>query len=212
MARPRGRFITLEGGEGAGKTTQALRLETHLRDVGIPVLRTREPGGSPGADILRDLLLSGRHDWAPLAEVVLHFASRAEHIATIIRPALEAGTWVLCDRFADSTMAYQGWGLGADRAAIATLAQLMGVEPDLTLVLDVSVPTTQARLAGRGLVADRYERLGADFFTRVRAGFQAIAAGAPQRCIVIDAEDRADAVTSTLIDAITARFADDFAP
>ncbi len=198
----RGRFITLEGGEGAGKSTQAARLEAALQARGISVLRTREPGGSPGADILRELLLSGRHDWAPLAEVMLHFASRAEHLARTIVPALEAGTWIICDRFADSTMVYQGWGLGADRTAIAALTALLGIEPDLTLVLDVSVETTLARLSSRGLAADRYERLGAAFFTRVREGFRAVAEAAPHRCVMISGEDDADTVTCSLLAAL----------
>ena len=203
---PRGRFITLEGGEGAGKSTQTARLEVALKAAGIAVLRTREPGGAPGADILRELLLSGRHDWAPLAEVMLHFAARAEHIARTITPALESGTWVICDRFADSTMVYQGWGLGADRAKIAELTKLLEIAPDLTLVLDVTVTTTQARLASRGLAADRYERLGADFFARVRAGFLAVAEADPSRCVVISGEDNADVVTDALLEAVRRRF------
>jgi dTMP kinase len=202
----RGRFITLEGGEGAGKSTQTARLEAALKAAGIAVLRTREPGGAPGADILRELLLSGRHDWAPLAEVMLHFAARAEHIARTIAPALDAGIWVICDRFADSTMVYQGWGLGADRAKIAELTNLLPVAPDLTLVLDVTVATTQARLASRGLAADRYERLGADFFARVRAGFLAVAEADPSRCVVISGEDDADVVTDALLEAVRRRF------
>ena len=203
---PRGRFITLEGGEGAGKSTQTARLEVALKAAGIAVLRTREPGGAPGADILRELLLSGRHDWAPLAEEMLHFAARAEHIARTITPALESGTWVICDRFADSTMVYQGWGLGADRAKIAELTKLLEIAPDLTLVLDVTVTTTQARLASRGLAADRYERLGADFFARVRAGFLAVAEADPSRCVVISGEDNADVVTDALLEAVRRRF------
>lgn len=204
--RRRGRFITLEGGEGAGKSTQAQRLAAFLGDTGLPVLRTREPGGSPGADILRELLLSGRHDWAPMAEVMLHFASRAEHIARVITPALEAGIWVICDRFADSTLVYQGWGLGADRAAIQTLTGLMGVVPDLTLILDVDVATTQARLASRGSVADRYETLGAAFFQRIRDGFQAVAAEHAERCVLLSGEDHPDRVTQALISALRQRF------
>ena len=118
---PPGRFITLEGGEGAGKSTQARLLADALVELGLPVLRTREPGGAPGAEILRDLLLGGSVDWSAPAETLLHFAARAEHVEKTIRPALAAGMWVVCDRFYDSTMAYQGYGQGADRAAIATL-------------------------------------------------------------------------------------------
>jgi dTMP kinase len=202
----RGRFITLEGGEGAGKSTQAARLASFLADTGIPVLSTREPGGSPGADILRELLLSGRHDWAPLAEVMLHFASRAEHIARVIAPALGAGTWVICDRFADSTLVYQGWGLGADRTAIQTLTKMMNIVPDFTLVLDIDVATTQARLASRGTAADRYEKLGAAFFQRIRDGFQTIARDHADRCILLSGEGDADSVTQALKASLRQRF------
>jgi dTMP kinase len=184
----RGCFITFEGGEGAGKSTQARRLAEGLAADGVPVLLTREPGGSPGAEILRDILLNGRHDWAPSAEIILHFASRAEHIARTIRPALDAGITVICDRYYDSTLVYQFYGQGGDRHAIAVLSDLMGLVPDLTLVLDVSVATTQARLAARGQAADRYERLGAPFFTRIRDGFQAVAADNPARCVLVPAE------------------------
>ena len=205
---PRGRFITLEGGEGAGKSTQVKRLAAAISASGREVVCTREPGGSPGADILRELLLSGRHDWAPLAEVMLHFASRAEHIARVIEPALASGQWVICDRFADSTMVYQGWGLGADRRVIGELTAMMGVSPDVTFVLDVSVATTQARLAMRGAVADRYEILGATFFERIRAGFHHIAASNPDRCVLLSGEASADEVTDSLTTALRQRFAE----
>jgi len=194
----RGRFITLEGGEGAGKSTQARRLAERLRAAGREVVLTREPGGSPGADLLRQLLLSGAHDWAPLAEVMLHFASRAEHVATVVEPALARGADVVSDRFADSTMVYQGYGLGADRAAIATLIGLIGVTPDVTLVLDVSVKTTMQRLAARGDVADRYERLGEGFFARIREGFLAVARDHPQRCVVLSGEADLDTVAAEI--------------
>lgn len=206
IAARRGRFITLEGGEGAGKSTQAARLEAALHAAGIPALRTREPGGSPGSDILRELLLSGLHDWAPLAEVMLHFAARAEHLDRVIQPALTAGTWVVCDRFADSTMVYQGYGLGADRNAIAVMTDLLGIVPDLTLVLDVAVDTTQARLASRGLAEDRYEKLGAEFFARVRDGFRAVAEASPHRCVLISGEAVADAVTTEILAAVSHAF------
>ena len=127
-----GRFITLEGGEGAGKSTQAGLLAEALTARGLAVLRTREPGGAPGAEVLRELLLGGRVEWSAPAETLLHFAARAEHVERTIRPALEAGMWVVCDRFYDSTMAYQGYGLGADREMIAALTRLVGVHPDLT--------------------------------------------------------------------------------
>lgn len=207
MAAERGRFITLEGGEGAGKSTQAAVLEAALRERGIAVLRTREPGGAAGSDILRELLLSGRHEWSPLAEVMLHFAARAEHIECTIRPALAAGTWVICDRFADSTMVYQGWGQGADRNIIRQLTEMMNLTPDLTLILDVSVEMTQARLAGRGSVADRYERLGPSFFSRIREGFLAVAAREPLRCRVVSGEMPQAQVSTALLGVVKATFA-----
>lgn len=185
---PSARFITFEGGEGAGKSTQARLLAEALRARGISVLLTREPGGAPGAEIIRNLLLTGEVDWSLPAETLLHFSARAEHVEKTIRPALAAGTWVVCDRFYDSTLVYQGHALGGDRAAIAVLARLIGLVPDLTLVLDVSVPTAVARMRARGTAADRYERLGENFFARVRAGFVEIAASDPARCVVVDAE------------------------
>jgi dTMP kinase len=161
------------------------------------VLLTREPGGSPGAEILRGLLLSGEHDWSPEAETLLHFAARAEHVARTIRPALDAGTIVVCDRFYDSTMAYQGYGQGADRARIAALTGLLGIVPDLTLILDVSDSVAAERVAARGLAADRYDRLGPAFHARVAAGFRAIAA-AESRCHLVNADGSADDVFATL--------------
>lgn len=206
MAGP-GRFITFEGGEGVGKSTQARRLADSLATEGVPVLLTREPGGSPGAEILRDMLLNGEHEWAPAAEIILHFASRAEHIARTIRPALDAGITVICDRYYDSTLAYQGHGQGGDRRTIAVLSELMGLVPDLTIVLDIPVATSLARLSGRGLAADRYERLGAPFFARIRDGFLAIVADNSARCVLIrEGETEADAGTlATIVRGIVDR-------
>jgi dTMP kinase len=183
-----GRFITFEGGEGAGKSTQVRLLADALYNLGVPVLRTREPGGAPGAEVLRELLLSGRIAWSAPAEALLHFAARAEHVGQSIRPALAAGTWVVCDRFADSTMAYQGYGQGADRAMIATLTGLVGPVPDVTIMLDVSDAVGLARLRARGGETDRYERLDAAFRARVSDGFRAIARASPGRCVVIPAD------------------------
>ncbi|HVY18249.1 MAG TPA: dTMP kinase, partial [Rhodopila sp.] len=133
----RGRFITLEGGEGAGKTTQADLLARALTARGETVVRTREPGGAPGAELLRGILLNGGIDWSPRAETLLHFAARSEHVAKTIEPALARGDWVVCDRFYDSTMAYQGYGQGADRGFISEQVRLAGIVPDVTIVLDV---------------------------------------------------------------------------
>ena len=197
-----GRFVTLEGGEGAGKSTQARLLAEALTARGLPVLRTREPGGAPGAEVLRGLLLGGEVAWSAPAETLLHFAARAEHVERTIRPALEAGMWVVCDRFYDSTMAYQGYGLGADRAMIATLTGLVGVHPDLTIVLEVSEKVAVARQLKRGRDADRYERLDAFFHRRVNAAFREIADGAPQRCVVVSADGAESEVQAACIAAV----------
>ncbi len=202
-----GHFITLEGGEGAGKSTQARRLADALCARGLPVLCTREPGGAPGAECLRTLLLSGGTDWSAPAETLLHFAARAEHIQKTIRPALAAGIWVICDRFADSTMAYQGYGQGADRGLIARLSTLMNLTPDLSFVLDISEETAKIRLIQRGMDADRYERLDAFFHARVNAGFRAIAEQAPQRCVLIDANQDEARVHAAIFAALRDRLA-----
>jgi dTMP kinase len=204
---PTGRFITLEGGEGAGKSTQARLLADALVRLGLPVLRTREPGGAPGAEILRNLLLGDAADWSAPAETLLHFAARAEHVEKTIGPALAAGMWVVCDRFFDSTMAYQGYGLGADRATIATLTGLLGIVPDVTLVLDVSDAVAVARQLERGADADRYERLDALFHARVNQGFRDIAAAAEERCVLITADSTIDAVHAAIMHALRARLA-----
>ncbi|HEY1931857.1 MAG TPA: dTMP kinase [Acetobacteraceae bacterium] len=200
-----GRFITLEGGEGAGKSTQARLLADALETLGVPVLRTREPGGAPGAEVLRGLLLGGTIAWSPAAETLLHFAARAEHVEQTIRPALAAGMWVVCDRFADSTMAYQGYGQAADRAMIATLTGLMGLVPDVTIVLDVSAGVAAARLRGRGGAADRYESEGAAFHARVAEGFREIARAEPERCVAIDADGSEVEVHAAVTRAVFAR-------
>ncbi len=168
----------------------------------MPVLLTREPGGSPGAETLRGLLLSGQHDWSADAEMLLHFAARAEHVARTIRPALAAGMVVICDRFYDSTMAYQGYGQGADRDRIAALIALLGLVPNLTVMLDVSEDVAATRMAARGLPPDRYDRLGRGFHARVAQGFRAIAAADPARCRIIDANGTADFIFENLASAI----------
>ena len=187
-------------------------LEQALRREGRDVVRTREPGGSPGAELLRELLLSGRTDWSPLAETLLHFAARAEHVARLILPALQAGRVVVCDRFSDSTLAYQGYGQGADPAAIQALVTLLGVVPDRTIVLHASPATQRARLAARhaaqgghsapGGEPDRYERLGAAFHARVEAGFRAIAEAEPGRCVMVSAEGTPDEVAARVRAAV----------
>jgi dTMP kinase len=156
-----------------------------LSELGYPVLRTREPGGAPGAEFLREVLLSGRIDWSARAETMLHVAARMEHVAKTIRPAIEAGTWVVCDRFHDSTMAYQGYGQGVDRGMIEALGVMVGIVPDLTIVLNVPRSVAVSRLRSRAAAGDRYERLDDEFHDRVNAGFLAIAA--QERCVLVDA-------------------------
>ena len=202
-----GHFITLEGGEGAGKSTQARLLADALVALGLPVLRTREPGGAPGAETLRSLLLGGSVDWSAPAETLLHFAARAEHVEKTIRPALAAGMWVVCDRFYDSTMAYQGYGQGADRGMIDTLTKLLRLTPDVTLVLDVSEHVAAARQLRRGNDADRYERLDAFFHARVNAGFREIARQAPERCVLIPADGTEANVHDAIVAAVRSRLA-----
>ena len=208
----RGRFITLEGGEGAGKSTQARRLALALAAEGIPVLRTREPGGAPGAEAIRRVLLGEgpwngpwNGPWDSVAECMLHFAARREHVARTIRPALEAGIWVVSDRFADSTLAYQGSGQGVPRDVFDRLAAvaLEGLAPDLTLVLELDAAEGLARAAARG-DANRYEAMDADFHARVRAGFRAIAAAEPGRCVLVDATDGPEGVAAAILRAVRA--------
>ena len=201
----RGYFITLEGGEGAGKSTQARRLAAALAASGVPVLRTREPGGAPGAERIRDLLLSPG-SWDSLTEAMLHFAARREHVVRSIRPMLEAGAWVICDRFADSTLAYQGAGQGLAYETWARLCDLTldGLQPDLTLILDLPVEAGLARAAGRS-AADRYERLVADFHARIRAGFHDIARREAGRCVVLDAARNAEAVYASIAETLRQR-------
>jgi dTMP kinase len=205
MALQKLRFITFEGGEGGGKSTQLRALAESLRAAGENVVTTREPGGAPGAEDIRRLLVEGEPGrWAPEAEALLHFAARAEHLDKVIRPALEAGKWVLCDRFADSTLAYQGCGQGVDLAWLKTLRQrVVGTtEPGLTLVLDLPIETG----LGRAQAQQRYERMGSAFHAKLREGFLAIAKDEPDRCRVIDATRPIDVVAVDVKSAVAARF------
>lgn len=199
------KFITLEGGEGSGKTTQAKILASWLAASGYSVLKTREPGGSAGAEAVRALLL-GRSGWDPVAEMALHFAARREHWARSIAPSLAAGSFVVCDRFFDSTLAYQVAGQGAPRAAWEGLraVTLGNVTPDLTLYLDVPVELGLARAMGRG-DANRYDQLGLAFHGRIRESFLAQAAAEPGRFAVLDASAPVAAVTAAVIATCRAR-------
>jgi dTMP kinase len=205
----RGHFISFEGGEGAGKSTQIRRLAKRLEGLGRTVALTREPGGSQGAESLRDLLVQGETDrWSPMAETLILYAARADHLERLIRPALGEGAWVLCDRFADSTRAYQGAGGGTSSALIAALEQaVIGRDwPELTLVLDLSPGVGLARAAARGGAEQRFESKGLTFHERLRAGFLEIAAAEPRRCRVIDAEAGIEAVAEAVWSAVCDRF------
>ena len=202
-----GRFITLEGGEGAGKSTQARRLAATLRERGLQVLVTREPGGSPGAEEIRGLLVTGGAGrWSAVSETLLHFAARRDHLERTVWPALESGVWVISDRFADSTMAYQGYGLGLNRDIITRLyANVIGkFYPDMTLVLDLPAEAGLARAGARG-AADRYEGMDLEFHRRLRDGFLDIAAHDPRSCAVIDAAGSEDDVAAEILEAACRR-------
>ena len=210
----RGKFITLEGGEGTGKSTQVLHLVTFLEQRGLEVVGTREPGGSPGAEEIRRLLVEGEPGrWIPLTEALLHSAARADHIARLIEPALMDGRWVVSDRFSDSTLAYQGYGYGLSLDMVAKLNAVTSgrLRPDLTIILDMPPEEGLKRAeirAGNGDEAereDRYERMDLTFHERLRAGFLAIAENDPERCVVIDARADIDGVAGAIRDAVTDR-------
>lgn len=206
----RGRFITFEGGEGAGKSTQVKRLAARLEAGGLEVVTTREPGGSPGAESIRDLVLRGAADrWSPVTETLLMYAARRDHIERVIAPALSRGAWVVCDRFADSTRAYQGAAGGTDPALIAALEAhiLQDVRPDLTLVFDLPPEVGLERAHARAGAEMRFESKGMAFHERLREGFRAIAAAEPERCAVIDATAAMDAVEAAVWSAVQARLA-----
>jgi dTMP kinase len=205
----RGRFITFEGGEGAGKSTQARTLAERLRSLGHEVVLTREPGGSPGAESLRALLVEGAADrWSPLSETLLMYAARSDHLERTIRPALARGAWVICDRFVDSTRAYQGVGGAVAEDLIAGLERaVVGADmPNLTLVFDLPVDVGLARAGARGGAA-RFEGKGVDFHQSLRWAFRAIARGEPGRCVIIDASRPVEDVAGAVWAAVAAQFA-----
>ncbi len=204
----KGFFITFEGGEGAGKSTQIRRLAERLKALGHPVVLTREPGGSPGAEAIRDIVLNGPPErWSAVTETLLMYASRRDHIERVIRPALDAGKVVLCDRFADSTRAYQGAGGQVDTRLIDTLEAtvLEGVHPDLTLILDLPVEEGLARAMSRGGGEDRFESKGGAFHERLREAFLEIARKEPERCLVVRADRPPEAVEADIRAAVEPR-------
>ena len=206
----RGKFITFEGGEGTGKSTQAALLALRLESLGIGILLTREPGGSPGAEVIRHVLLSGAaKPFGPEAEAMLFAAARDDHVRCTIEPALAAGKWVVCDRFADSTRVYQGILGEVDQRLIKGLERVSigDLKPDLTFILDVPVILALERIAQRrgNREPDRFEAEGVVFHETLREAFRALATGEPQRCVVIDASAPKEAVGRQIWDIVNAR-------
>jgi dTMP kinase len=214
VGEARGRFISIEGGEGAGKSTQVRLLVAALERAGFSVLATREPGGSPGGEAIRRLLLEGEHErWDAISEALLLVAARSDHVTRVIAPTLAQGVWVVSDRFADSTVAYQGYGKGVALADLADLHRfaLGDFAPDLTLILDLPVEIGLARAAARS-AADRFERLGREFHERLREGYRQIAAANPNRCVMIDASSDPQTVHGAVIAAVGKSFGVAIAP
>jgi dTMP kinase len=207
----RGRFITFEGGEGTGKSTHAARLAERLKEFGVGVHVTREPGGSRGAEIIRYVILSGvAKPLGAEAEAVLFAAARDDHLNTVIRPALERGTWVICDRFADSTRVYQGVAGDVDSRSIRALERIVvgDTKPDLTFILDAPAALGMQRAAKRrgGSGADRFEDEALAFHEKLRDGFLMLAANEPERCVLLDATAPKEEVADQVWRIVSQRF------
>lgn len=207
MDQKTGLFISLEGIDGSGKSTQARRLADLLRAGGRDPVLTREPGGAPGAEDIRRLLVEGDPDrWSPETEILLFTAARRDHLERTIRPALTMGRDVITDRFADSTRVYQGATRGDLRALVDDIhARIIGIDPDLTLILDIDPEVALRRGLARRSGEDRFEDFGLDFQHRLQAGFRALAAEAPGRCVVIDASRDAEAIAADIAGAVAQR-------
>jgi len=202
-----GLFISLEGIDGSGKSTQSRRLADWLRSLGRDPVLTREPGGAPGAEEIRRLLVEGDPDrWSPETEILLFTAARRDHLERTIRPALEAGRDVITDRFADSTRVYQGATRGDLRGLVDDIhTRVIGIEPDLTLILDMEPEVALTRGLARRSGEDRFEEFGLPFQKKLRDGFRALAAEAPGRCVLIDASQDADTIATAIAAAVKAR-------
>jgi dTMP kinase len=209
MTRSGARFITVEGGEGAGKSTQARLLSSALNARGLANIVTREPGGSPGAEDIRKLLVEGEPGrWSALTETLLLFAARTDHIERTIKPALDGGRWVICDRFTDSTYAYQGVARGLARETVRRIeaVSIGDFKPDLTLILDLPVEEGLKRAGARGAHEDRFEKFDYRFHDALRQAFLDLARRSPERCVVIDASGSVDEVAARLWAAAAQRF------
>jgi dTMP kinase len=209
MTRTPGRFISFEGGEGSGKSTQAKRLAERLKLRGHEIILTREPGGSPGAEAIRHLLLNGiAKPLGPEAETFMFAAARDDHVATLIRPALDRGAWVVCDRFVDSTRVYQGSLGNVDQRLIRALERLVVGEtmPDLTFVLDVPPEVGLSRAAGRGQAADRFEAEHIEYHRLLREAYREIAEREPDRCVLVDGTASVDAIAVRIWMLVSERF------
>ena len=209
----KGKFITLEGGEGAGKTTQITLLANALKEAGLESVLTREPGGTPEAENIRSLLVEGSVSrWEPMTEALLHYSARVEHVNKIIFPALDTGKWVISDRFSDSTVAYQGYGHDLGQADMIKLHRLVlgRFNPDLTIILDVpddvGIARASVRDNNRFVLEDRYERMGMSFHQKVKDGFLDIARRNPHRCSVVDATKTIEEVSNAILGIIKLRF------
>ena len=202
-----GLFISLEGIDGAGKSTQSRLLAAHLRGLGREVIETREPGGAAGAEDIRKLLVEGDPDrWSPETEILLFSAARRDHLERTIAPALARGAVVICDRFADSTRVYQGAARGDLRALVDDIhARVIGVEPDLTLILDMDPAVALARGLARQSGDDRFEDMGLPFQERLRAGFHALARDFADRCAMVDANQAPEAIAQDIARIVEAR-------
>jgi len=210
-----GRFITFEGGEGAGKSTQIAKLQALLTAKGLRSQITREPGGTPNAEALRDLVVNGEAGrWSALEEMLIMYTARSELVRTVIKPALAAGVWVLSDRFADSTTVYQGYAGGVALEKIEKLHQIVlgSFRPDLTLILDVPIDAGLARVKTRAEIISRFEKQQQEYYDRVRSGYLTIAKNEPERCVVIDAQGTQDKVANCIASVVTTRFAGDINP
>lgn len=208
MSKTAGRFITFEGGEGTGKSTQIQRLRDFLEMKKIPHHLTREPGGVPSAERIRDLLLNGGIDWAPVTEALLMSAARNEHVQQLILPALQRGEWVICDRFADSTWVYQGYAHGLGDEAIQALNQFVlgNLTPDLTFVFQLPASQGLARKKGQPQGENRFEQMGLSFHEQVQAGYANLLHAQPDRCVAIDATQPLQTIAGLIQKEIAERF------